>query len=101
VPMAAELLPLARDLAAPVVLDTLDWYNPYNSPGSDHYWFWLEGLPAIWLHEGPDDLFHGANTDADSLAVVQPEMLEAGTRALVALVLQLAHPRFPWMDPVD
>ena len=92
VPLAAEALPLAAALAEPVRLDTLEWANPFNSPGSDHYWFWLEGLPALWLTEGLDDGFPGANSDADSLAMVQPEILEAGTRALVAVALRLAEP---------
>lgn len=90
VPMAADALPLAAELAAPVSLDTLDWFNPYNSPASDHYWFWLHGLPALFLSEGPEDGYPHANSVRDTLGAVMPDMLEAGSRALAATVLQIA-----------
>ncbi len=95
VPLAAQALPLASELAAPVTLDTLNWENPFNADGSDHYWFWLQGLPAMFLWEGPDDAFPYANSSQDTLGAVMPEILEAGARTIAATVLQLAIPQLP------
>ncbi len=95
VPMAVDALPLAAELSAPVFTDTLDWYNPYNSPASDHYWFWLYDLPAIYITEGPEDYFPHANSTRDTLGAVMPEILEAGARTIAATVLQLAIPQLP------
>ena len=95
VAMGVDALPLAAELAEPVILDTLNWVNPYNAPASDQYWFWLEGLPAMFLWEGPDDAFPHANSTQDTLGAVMPEMLESGAKALAATVLQLAIPQLP------
>jgi len=94
-PLAAEALPLAAELAAPVAFDTLNWPNPYNSPGSDHYWFWLYELPAVFITEGPRDEFPFANSTRDSLGAVMPDMLEAGAKAVAATVLRIAQVQAP------
>ncbi len=89
--LAASLLPAVREATFFLEVDTL--LPPPSNPGSsDHLQFWYYALPAIWLHEGPDDLFPHANTDADSLSELDAAFLTDGTRALVAAVLQLAGP---------
>jgi len=95
VPMAVEALPQAAILAEPVFLDTLNWENPYTSPASDHYWFWMDDLPALYFSEGPFDDYPLANSSGDSLGAVMPEMLEAGARAIAATVLRIAIPQLP------
>ena len=91
-PLAGALLPLVHEATQFIVVDTL--LKSAASPGgsSDHLQFWYYGMPAIWLHEGPDDLFPYANTDADSLPELDAAFLADGTRALVAAVLRLAGP---------
>jgi hypothetical protein len=95
VPMAVDALALAAELAEPVFLDTLNWENENNAPASDQYWFWLNRLPALYFSEGPFDNFPHANSSQDTLGAVMPDMLEAGSRALAATVLQIAIPQLP------
>ncbi len=89
--LAARALSGAQAAATTVSVDTLRGAinNPHGS--SDHLPFWYNGLPAIWLHEGPEDAAHEANSAADTLELVQPEYLTDCTRALLGMVLELAR----------
>lgn len=91
-PLAAEVLPAMRAATDSMAVDSLLETNYGQSGGSDHLQFWYYGLPAMWLHEGPDDPFPHANSDLDTRDAVQLDVLADGTRALVAAVVQLAVP---------
>lgn len=90
--IAADLLPWAQLTGEGLALDTL--LRSTGNPGgsSDHLQFWYYGLPAIWVHEGPEDASPNANAMADSLPDLDPRFLTAGTRALVGAVMHLAEP---------
>ncbi len=88
---AVTALEWASLAAGDVSIDTLrgdvsHWSN------SDHHWFWHYDLPAMWLHEGPEDTLPEVNTDADSLVVIDPDYFTDCTRALLGAVLRLATP---------
>jgi Zn-dependent M28 family amino/carboxypeptidase len=94
-PLAAAALPWAQLAGSGVALDTM--LRTAGNPGgsSDHLPFWYHGLPAFFLHEGPDDASPLANSMGDSLPALQVEFLTQGTRALVGAVMHLAEPLLP------
>jgi Zn-dependent M28 family amino/carboxypeptidase len=98
VDLAASLLPLAGEICENVRLDTLEVVFPAHS-SSDHHWFWFYGLPALWLHEGPEDAFPLANTMQDTLGAVNPAFLRSSTQALLGMVWQLAGVEIPGREP--
>jgi hypothetical protein len=90
--LAARALAGAQAAVQTVAVDTLLGSIGNSHGSSDHLPFWYNGLPAIWLHEGPEDAAHEANSSADSLGLVEPEYLADCTRALLGMVLALAYP---------
>ncbi len=89
---AVSALPWVQESTQFIEVDSLRWVPGVSIGASDHLQFWQYGLPALWLHEGPHDLFPHANTDADSLPELDSAFLADGTRGLVAAVLHLAGP---------
>lgn len=89
---AVSALPWVQESTRIIEVDTLLKVPGVSVGASDHLQFWQYGLPAFWLHEGPEDLYPHANTDADSLPALDSAFLADGTRALVATVLHLAGP---------
>jgi len=94
-PLAAAALPWAQLAGDGMALDTM--LRTAGNPGgsSDHLPFWYHGLPAIFLHEGPEDASPFANHMGDSLPELQLEFLDSGARALVGAVMHLAEPVLP------
>lgn len=86
--LAGEVVPLAQELTGGEVL--VDSLLDAGELSSDHHWFWFYDLPAVWLHEGPGDACEAANTAAETLGLLDPPVLEGGTRSLLAIVLQMA-----------
>ena len=90
--LAARALDAAQAAVLEVAIDTLLGSIGHPHGSSDHLPYWYNGLPAIWLHEGPEDAAHEANSAADELHLVQADFLADCTRALLAMVIELAGP---------
>jgi hypothetical protein len=100
--LATEAVEAARQAVNEIDLDTMmvSIAQPHGS--SDHLPYWYIGLPAMLLHEGPEDANPNANHAGDLPDLINPVFHADCTRALVAMVMQLAVPITeppPWRLP--